>query len=80
MILIRYSISLPSLGEECEGNVFGSVRLSVCMSVWTHNSKTSAPIKLIFYARRIIPVAWSSSNMIWIGTQEYVKGFFTIVG
>ena len=31
-------------GEECEGNAFGSV----CMSIWTRNSKTIAPIYMIF--------------------------------
>ena len=36
-------------GEECEGNAFGSV--SVCKSVRMRNSKTIAPIVLIFYTR-----------------------------
>ena len=53
-------------GEKCENYcVFGSV----CTSDRTRNSKTIALIYLIFYARSIIPVARSSSKMIWIGTQ-----------
>ena len=33
-------------GEECEGNVFGPVCLSVCLSVLARNSKTIAPFCL----------------------------------
>ena len=37
-------------GEECEGNVlFGSVCLSICMSVRARNAKPIAPIDLIVF-------------------------------
>ena len=48
------------------GNAFGSVRLSVCMCVRMRNSKTIAPI----YARSVIPVARSSSEIIGIWNQQ----------
>ena len=41
-------------GEECEGNAFGSVSLSVCMSVRARNSKTIAPINLIFFTQEVL--------------------------
>ena len=46
----------------------------VCLSVRTRNSKTIAPIDLIFYTRSIIPMARSSPKMTWIGilTQEFI--------
>ena len=47
--------------------------LSVCMSVRTHNSKTFAPIDLMFYTRSIMPVAWVSSKMIQIGLKNLFK-------
>ena len=48
-------------GEECEGNAFGHVCLSLCrsMSVQTRNSKTIAPINLIFFTQEV----WSP----WLG-------------
>ena len=45
-LFVAWVITL-ALGEECEGNAFGSVCLSVCMSVRMFNSKTTAPIALI---------------------------------
>ena len=61
-------------GEEFEGNAFGSVCLSFCMPAWARNSKTNAPIDLIFYTSNIIPMDRSSSKMvrIRIWTQEFI--------
>ena len=44
---VRHSVITLALGEECEGNAFRYVSLSVRMSVRTSNSKTIAPIDLI---------------------------------
>ena len=41
----KYYITV-SPGEECKSNVFGSVCLSVCLSVLARNSKTIAPFCL----------------------------------
>ena len=44
--------------------------------VRARSSRAIAPIDLIFYTRSDIPVAWSSSKMIWIGicilAQEFI--------
>ena len=39
-------------GEECEGSAFGSICLSICMSVRMRNSKIIAPIGLIFLYKK----------------------------
>ena len=50
----------------------------VCLSIRSRNSKTIAPIDLIFYTRRSIPVAQSSSKKIQIRTPVFIKAFLTI--
>ena len=46
---VTYVVVILAPGEECEGNGFVHVCLSFCISVQTRNSKTTAPIYLIFY-------------------------------
>ena len=50
-------------GEECEGNAFGSVCLSVCLSVRTRKSRTISPI---FLHKKYVPMARSFSKMVRI--------------
>ena len=53
-------------GEECKGKAFGSVCLHMCVRMG--NSKTIAPIDVIFLHKKYYALARSSSKMIW--TQE----------
>ena len=68
VVVLIYHITTLARGEECKGNAFGSI----CMSVWKRNSKKSAPIYLMFDIRNVMPVAWlrSSSKMIRIWTRQ----------
>ena len=49
------------------------MHLSVCMSVRVRNSKTIAPIDLIFYTRSITAMAQSSSKKTWIRIRIWTQ-------
>ena len=77
-ICVCLSVCLPACLPACL-YVCMSVCLSVCVSVRARNSKKLLLwLTCCFYTRSIIPVARSSSKMIWIWTQEFIKLFFTI--
>ena len=61
------------LPHSCRGVRLG---LFVCLSVGRATKQLL--LRFTFYTRNIIPMARSSSKMIWIWTQKCIKGFFTI--
>ena len=65
-----YHSWLPSLREECEAHVFGSV---VCLSGCL-TQKLSLRLTWSFYTRNIMPMAQCSSKMIRIGSMGSGSG------
>ena len=73
MLYMKGIVTLAPEGV-CDGSAFGSV----CLSARTRSSKTIATIDLIFLHRKEYSHGQSSSKIIRIWTQQFIKGFFTI--
>ena len=64
-----------AIGAECEGNVYGSVRLSVCVSVRTRDLTTMASIDSLCLHKKYFIGRPYSSNMARIGIRIWTKSF-----
>ena len=75
-----FNVATLAPGEDCEGNVFEYI----CLSVRARNSKTIAAIDVIFYTIKyyphgsVLPLILIICIGIRIWTLECINAFFTI--